>query len=471
MGNCNILDSIDGHNLYVVWTKIGSRLDSRQYFVWQRRKGVRRGRNKRARRNCAFVKAERSRILPKAIYTTDLDCMTMYKVFRYRLKPTKSQITTLNRHLDLCRWTYNQTLALRKNAWENDQKIIGYYESKRYITIWKQDKPELKEVHSHVLQDVSKRVDLALQSFFRRIKSGETPGYPRFKGIGCYDSLTYVDGFKINENTLSLSKIGDIDIWLHRPIEGTVKRLTIRRSATKKWYVSFLVEDAPKDAVPDSEKAVGIDVGISNFVVLSDGTFVANQRYLAACEEKLSTEQSKKDKLPHRSPERKKAAKKVGHIYEKLSNLRDNFAHQLSHQIVNDYGIICLEDINIKNLIEKKPYMAKSVLDASWNRFRTYVTYKAESAGRKVVLVNPAYTSQMCSGCGSIVKKGLSERIHNCLKCGLVMDRDLNASKNILRLGLQSLEKIQNAHNSNCVNSHGGSPLNNYGYVEVAFSL
>jgi putative transposase len=125
-------------------------------------------------------------------------------------------------------------------------------------------------------------------------------------------------------------------------------------------------------------------------------------------------------------------------MYERLGNLRDNFAHQLSHQIVNDYGIICLEDIDIKNLIEKKPYMAKSILDASWNRFRTYITYKAASAGRKVVLVNPAYTSQMCSGCGTIVKKDLSERIHNCPKCGLVIDRDLNAAKNILRLGLQS---------------------------------
>ena len=157
-----------------------------------------------------------------------------------------------------------------------------------------------------------------------------------------------------------------------------------------------------------------------NFAVLSDGTFIENQRYLAECEEKLSKSQSKKDKLPHRSPERRKAAKKVSHIYERLGNLRDNFAHQLSHQIVNDYGIICMEDIDIKNLIEKKPYMAKSVLDASWNRFRTYVMYKAESAGRKVVLVNPAYTSQMCSGCGTIVKKDLSERVHNCPMLWLV---------------------------------------------------
>ena len=368
----------------------------------------------------------------------------MPQVFRYRLKPTKHQVAILNRQLDLCRWVYNQTLALRKNAWENEQKNIGYYESKKHIAIWKQDKPELKEVHSHVLQDVSMRVDLALQAFFRRVRNGEEPGYPRFKGRGYYDSLTYFEsGFKLEGDSLWLSKIGDIKVWLHRPLEGTIKRLTIRRSATGKWYVSFLVEDAPKEILPASEKAVGIDVGISSFAVLSDGTFIANRRYLAECEERLSTEQSKKDKLPKGSPERRKAAKKVCHIYERLGNIRDNFAHQLSRDIVDEYGIISMEDIDITNMIEKKPYLAKSILDASWSRFRTYVMYKAASAGRKMVLVNPAYTSQKCSGCGTIVKKDLSERVHNCPTCGLVMDRDLNAAKNILRLGLQSLVGIQ----------------------------
>jgi putative transposase len=177
--------------------------------------------------------------------------------------------------------------------------------------------------------------------------------------------------------------------------------------------------------------------------VQSNGIFIENQRYLAAYEEKLAKAQSKKDKLPHRSPERKKEVLNVSHIHERLGNLRDNFAHQLSRQIVNNYGIICLEDIDIKNLIEKKPYMAKSVLDVSWSRFRTYVMYKAASAGRKMVLVDPAYTSQICSGCGTIVKKDLSQRVHSCPKCGLLMDRDLNAAKNILRLGLQSLVGIQ----------------------------
>jgi len=163
----------------------------------------------------------------------------MPHVFRYRLKPTKSQVAILNRQLDLCRWIYNETLALRKNAWEDEQKHIGYYESKRYIAIWKQDKPELKEVHSHVLQDVSMRVDLALQAFFRRVRNGEEPGFPRFKGRGRYDSLTYFEtGFKLKRNVLWLSKIGDIKVWLHRPIEGTMKRLTIRRSATNRFRKS-----------------------------------------------------------------------------------------------------------------------------------------------------------------------------------------------------------------------------------------
>ena len=370
--------------------------------------------------------------------------MVMPQVFRYRLKPTKHQVAILNRQLDLCRWVYNQTLALRKNAWENEQKSIGYYESKRYIAIWKQDKPELAEVHSHVLQDVSMRVDLALQAFFRRLRLGEEPGYPRFRGKNWYDSLTYFEtGFKVDGNNLWLSKIGDIKIWLHRPIEGIIKRLTIRRTASKKWYVSFLVYDVPKDILPKSDRAIGIDVGIINFAVLSDGTFIRNEKHLAAYEDKLSKTQSRKDKMSHKSPERKKLAKKLSRMYEKVGNLRTNFANQLSRQIVNDYGIICLEDIDIKNLIKKKPYMAKSVLDASWNRFRTFLSYKAANAGRLFVLVNPAYTSQMCSGCGTIVKKDLSERVHSCPICGLTLDRDLNAAKNILRLGLQSLVGIQ----------------------------
>jgi putative transposase len=366
----------------------------------------------------------------------------MAKVFRYRLKPTKHQVAILNRQFDLCRWVYNETLAMRKNAWEQEGRSVSYFETKRQLPIWKEDKPELNEVHSQVLQDVVLRVNLAFKAFFRRVQSGEEdPGYPRFKGKNRYDSISYPQsGFSIDGNTLWLSKIGEIKFYLHRPIEGYVKRLTIRRSSTKKWYVSFIVEESINHALEPSEKVVGIDMGITNFAVLSDGELIENPRFLLADEERLKAAQSKRDKLPKGSPERRKATKAVNHLYERVANRRENFAQQLSRKLVNSYGIIAFEDLNITNMIQNHN-LAKNILDASWNKLVQYTIYKAADAGRKVVLVNPLNTSQMCSACGQIVKKDLSIRVHDCPYCGLTLDRDLNASRNILRLGLQSLAK------------------------------
>lgn len=364
----------------------------------------------------------------------------MAKVFRFRLKPTKAQIAKLNEQLELCRWVYNETLAMRKNAYEQEEQSVSYFESKRMLPIWKESKPELSTVHSQVLQDVVLRVNLAFRAFFRRIQSGEEdPGYPRFKGKSRYDSISYPQsGFSIDGNKLWLSKIGEVKFWMHRPIEGFVKRLTIRRSSTKKWYVSFLVEESINHPLAPSQKVVGIDMGIMNFAVLSDGEFVENPKFLLTDEERLKAAQSKRDKLPKDSTERRKATKAVNHLYERVANRRDNFAQQISREWVNRYGLICFEDLNIINMV-KNHNLAKSILDAAWNRLVKYTSYKAVDAGRRVVLVNPANTSQMCSGCGQTVKKDLSVRVHDCPYCGLSIDRDLNASKNILRLGLQSV--------------------------------
>ena len=157
----------------------------------------------------------------------------MLKTYRYRLYPTKSQVTLFERTLEICRWVYNDTLALRKNAWEREQRSVSLYETNKILTGWKREQPELKQVHSQVLQNVQMRIDLAFKAFFRRLMSGEQPGYPRFKGKGRYDSFTYPQsGFHLNESRLNLSKIGDVRVVLHRPIEGTNKALTIRRSAT-----------------------------------------------------------------------------------------------------------------------------------------------------------------------------------------------------------------------------------------------
>jgi len=359
------------------------------------------------------------------------------KAYRYRLFPTKSQVSQMEQTLEICRWVYNETLAMRKNAWEQEQRHISYYESKRQIPLWKKERPELSTVYSQVLQNVTLRVDLAFKAFFRRLKSGEKPGYPRFKGKGRYDSFTYPQyGFKLDGDRLHLSKIGDVKVVLHRPIEGTIKTLTIRRSATGKWYACFSVEYDPTPA-PQKESVVGIDVGLESFATLSNGEKIENPRFFRTDEKALAKAQRKLSKAEKGTPERKKARKIVAHVHERIANRRLNFAHQTSRKVVDRFGTIVFEDLNITNM-QKNHHLAKSIADVAWNMFITITESKAEDAGSRVILVNPRNTSQICSRCGMIVAKTLSDRVHSCPHCGLVMDRDQNAAINIMRLGLQS---------------------------------
>jgi putative transposase len=356
--------------------------------------------------------------------------------------PTKSQVHILERQLELCRWAYNNTLAYRKDAWEKDQRTVKRFETQDRLPQLKLDKPDLKEVYSHVLQNVTLRVELAFKAFFRRVKAGEEPGYPRFKGKGRYDSLTYPQlGYGIKDGKLHLAKIGDIKIKLHRSIEGRIKTCTIRRMPTGKWFACFSVEieDTPLPPWKDGSM-VGIDVGLESFATLSNGEKIANPRFFREEERELSRVQRKLSKAPKGTPERKKALKVVERVHERIANRRNDFANQVSRQLVDRFGVIVFEDLDIKNML-KNHCLAKSISDAAWNILVKTTESKAAYAGSKVVLVDPRQTSQMCSRCGLIVKKDLSERIHSCPECGLSMDRDLNAAINILRLGMQSLRK------------------------------
>ena len=368
----------------------------------------------------------------------------MRKSFKYRIYPTKSQRSRMERTLDLCRWVYNQTLAYRKNAWEQDNKSVSKFDTYNKLPAWKVEKPELAEVHSQVLQNVQERVDLAFKAFFRRVKLGEKPGYPRFKGRGWYDSFTFPQsGFKLVSGKLRLSKIGDVMIKLHRPIEGKIKRLTVRRSSTEKWFACFSVEidDPPKPPWKDGLMA-GIDVGLENFATLSNGEKIDNPRFFRSEEKALAKAQRRLSKYETGTPERKKALKVVQRTHERIANRRYDFAHQVSHNLVERFGLIAFEDLSITNML-KNHCLAKSILDAAWRLLIITTLYKAESAGSMVVLVDLRNTSQLCSRCGLKVTKSLSERGHECPRCGLVMDRDENAAINILRLGLQSLPKAR----------------------------
>lgn len=343
--------------------------------------------------------------------------------------------------LELCRWTYNETLAIRKNAYEQEGKSVSYYETKKLLPQWKEDKPELKGVHSQVLQEVVKRVELAYQAFFRRVEEGEDPGYPRFRSYGRYDSFTYTQsGVSLKPGKLWLSKIGDIKIKLHRAIEGEIQRLNIRRMPTGKWFVSFLVEVEPVQPLPKTELSIGIDVGLKSFITLSSGELVDNPRFFVHGENALAKAQRKLSKAEKGTPERASALKVVHRIHERIANKRDDFVQKLSLSLVKSYDLIAFEDLNIRGMV-KNHCLAKHIADAAWNKLITTTTYKAEWAGKRVELVNPSNTSQICSGCGQVVQKDLSERVHRCPLCGLTLDRDHNAAINILRLGLQSVAK------------------------------
>jgi len=366
----------------------------------------------------------------------------MLKTYKFRLYPTKSQRTRMERTLDLCRWTYNRTLAYRKDAWEKEGRSTSKYETNNLLPGWKVEKPELCEVFSQVLQNAQERVDLAMKAFFRRVKAGENPGYPRFRGRGWYDSFTYPQfGFKLEAGKLRLSKIGDIKIKLHRQIEGNIKRLTVSRSATGKWFACFTVDLEENHPPWKDGSAVGVDLGLESFATLSNGEKIENPRFFRSDEKELAKAQRKLSKAQKGTPERKKALKVVQRVHERIANRRYNFAHQVSRNLVDRFGTICFEDLNIKGMVQNHS-LAKSISDVAWNMLVNFTSYKAASAGSIVILVDPRNTSKMCSRCGSLVEKSLSDRVHSCHCCGLSMDRDQNAAINILRLGMQSLRRI-----------------------------
>jgi len=283
-------------------------------------------------------------------------------------------------------------------------------------------------------------VDLAFKAFFRRVKAGEKPGYPRFRGYGRYASFTFKQsGFELLPagKELLISKIGAVRIVLHRPIQGRVKTLTVQRDAVGNWYACFACEVDPQP-LPYNGLAVGVDVGLESFATLSNWMKIDNPRFFRHAEQGLAQVQRLLSRAEKGTPERAKRRKAVQHVHQRIANRRKDFAHKLSRELVNSFGMISFENLTIRNMLQNHR-LAKSISDAAWKQLITYTTYKAENAGRRVVSVDPRNTSRMCSGCGTLVEKSLSVRVHACPVCGLVMDRDENASHNILRLGLESL--------------------------------
>lgn len=360
----------------------------------------------------------------------------MRKSYKYRTYISKETEAKTLEVLELCRLVYNESLSQRINAWKLLRRSVSCYDQIKQLPELKEAFPDFKKVPSQTLQDVLERLDKAYKAFFQRVVKGGKAGFPRFKGYNRYDSLTLKEaGWKLEDSILYVPKLGDFKLKLHRqiPKEAKIKTITIRRSASRKWYVSFSCDNIAPKVLPKSDKVIAFDVGCESFLTDSNGLKIENPRYLKASQEHIASLQQKLQGQNKGSKRREKTRLLLAKKHEKVSNQRLDFHHKVAKHYVDNYGTIIHEKLNSWNT--KFRSLNKSMRDVAWFGFFNILHYKAEEAGREVVEVNPKGTSQVCSQCGQTVKKDLSIRVHNCPHCNCSLDRDFNSALNILRLG------------------------------------
>ncbi len=355
------------------------------------------------------------------------------KTYKYRLYPTPSQIQKLEQTVETSRRWYNTCLEERKTAWETEKRSVGKYEQLAKVKEYRKANPYAGQVHSHILQVVAVDVDKSFQGFFRRLEAGETPGYPRFKSSNRFDSFglkEYGNGFKIDGRRLRISGIGRIRVRWHRPMEGKIKTVRIRRQAGK-WYACFACE-VDEQNLPATGKAVGVDVGIHHLLVTSENEVVENPRWYQVKQRKLRVIQRRVSRRKMGGSNRRKAVLDLQRQQLHIANSRKDYLEKLSHHLITHYDVIALEDLQIQGMV-RNHHLSKSILDAGWGYLKMRLVSKAVDAGREVIFVNPAYTSKTCSSCGEGFESlTLADRWVDC-SCGLSLDRDVNAACNILR--------------------------------------
>ncbi|MEH2049630.1 RNA-guided endonuclease InsQ/TnpB family protein [Nostoc sp.] len=385
----------------------------------------------------------------------------MITSYQYRLKPTKEQIKIIDDTLNMLRCQYNYQLGQRFEWLEQNRCSIdrcslvichipelkdkpNRFSQQASLTQLKKDRTWYKGIHSQVLQEVPKKVEIAFDRWLKGDSNGKRSGKPRFKGKGQYKTFTYPQFKKehFQKDKIILSKIGTVKIIIHRQIPDGFDIKTI--SVTKKadgYYVTLSLEDKTVPTVKpdfDANNIVGIDVGLIDFIVTSDDDRIAAPKFLRKAERKLKSAQRRVSRRNISSNRRKKAIQKLGKQHKKVADTRKDFHFKTANNLLKKYDVVTVEKLNIKGLAKTR--FAKSINDAGWGQFISILTVKAENAGLKVIATNPNGTSQECSNCGQKVKKPLSQRVHNCPSCLTSLCRDLNAAINIKNRGAHDLK-------------------------------
>ena len=360
----------------------------------------------------------------------------MRKAYRFRLKVQPKEWGRLHNQLELSKNFYNELLQRIEDNYKKDKTTK--VSKKTFNRIKREifsEHSEYRKLYSQVADDISRRVLRAYQNFFRRVREGaKEKGFPRPKNY--YKSITYPQNngsFKIEKGRLKVSKIGTMKIYLHRQIDGSIKTMTIKRDRLNHFYATFSVEyDKPIPQEKREERAIGIDMGIHSLIAMSDGTTIENPKFLKESERRLAMYQKRMSRTQKGSVRRRRQRRKVAKIHQKIADQRNDFMDKLTTNLAKTYTTFAVENLQINNMLQNRN-LAKSISDASWGIFIRKLSCKAESANLKVIGVPPRNTSRICSNCGIEKEMPLSERVYRCDSCHLEIDRDINASINILQ--------------------------------------
>lgn len=352
----------------------------------------------------------------------------MIRVYKYPLRLTRTQIVQFEQWRFVCQQLYNAALQERRDAWRKQRVSISRFDQTKQLTEIRAEDEEIAVIPVEVLRSALVRCDRAFQAFFRRCKAGQKPGFPRFRSRDRYTSFSF-PFVSMNGNCIRVPKLGLVRFHNYRPSAGVPKEVIIGKEGGK-WFVSIVCDLGDAPTKQPVRNAVGIDLGLNSFVVLSTGDTVENPRFFRCGEALLAQRQRKFEKKQKRSSSRARAKLLVQKAHLHIKNQRLDHARKLAAQLFDRFDLVAHEDLEIRGMVSG----SKSIEDAAWGQFIRCLASKAENAGKHIIAVDPRGTTQKCSGCGAKVSKTLAERMHSCPNCGLVLGRDHNAAINILSL-------------------------------------